>query len=62
LIPENIKSKEIERPPRRQRDLSDIAGTWSEDPAFDAALAEQDAAWQTHEGTEPDSSAGKANS
>ncbi len=27
---------------RRQRDLSDIAGTWNEDPAFDSALAAQD--------------------
>jgi plasmid stability protein len=27
---------------RRQRDLSDIAGTWCEDPAFDSALAAQD--------------------
>jgi plasmid stability protein len=26
----------------RQRDLSDIVGTWREDPAFDSALAEQD--------------------
>jgi len=25
-----------------QRDLSDIAGTWRKDPAFDAALAAQD--------------------
>lgn len=27
---------------RRQRDLSDIAGTWREDAAFDSALAAQD--------------------
>jgi plasmid stability protein len=27
----------------RQRDLSDIAGTWRKDPAFDTALGEQDA-------------------
>jgi len=27
----------------RQRDLSDIARTWHKDPAFDRALAEQDA-------------------
>jgi plasmid stability protein len=27
---------------RRQRDLSDIAGTWRKDAAFDNALAEQD--------------------
>jgi hypothetical protein len=26
----------------RQRDLSDIAGTWRKDPAFDKALAAQD--------------------
>jgi len=29
--------------PRRQRDLDDIAGTWRKDPAFDRALAAQDA-------------------
>lgn len=28
--------------PRRQRDLSDIAGTWKKDPAFDRALEAQD--------------------
>ncbi|MGA2570958.1 MAG: hypothetical protein ABSF23_10610 [Terracidiphilus sp.] len=28
--------------PRRQRDLGDIAGSWTDDPAFEAALAEQD--------------------
>ena len=27
---------------RRQRDLSDIAGTWKKDPVFDEAIAEQD--------------------
>jgi plasmid stability protein len=27
---------------RRQRDLSGMAGTWREDPAFDSALADQD--------------------
>jgi hypothetical protein len=27
---------------RRQRDLSDIAGTWRKDPEFDRALAAQD--------------------
>ena len=26
---------------RVKRDLSDIAGTWQEDPAFDNAIAEQ---------------------
>ena len=28
-------------PGMRKRDLSDIAGTWQEDPAFDSAIAEQ---------------------
>ena len=28
--------------PCRMRDVSDIVGTWVEDPVFDAALAEQD--------------------
>jgi hypothetical protein len=28
--------------PLRQRDLSDIAGTWQEDPDFDQAIADQD--------------------
>jgi hypothetical protein len=27
--------------PVRQRDLSDIAGSWEEDPEFDQAIAEQ---------------------
>lgn len=27
--------------PRKRRDLSDIVGTWVEDPAFDAAIADQ---------------------
>ncbi len=35
---------------RVKRDLSDIAGTWQEDPAFDSAIAEQqkidEAIWQ----------------
>jgi len=26
----------------KRRDLSDIVGTWEEDPAFDAAIADQD--------------------
>lgn len=29
-------------PRRRQRDLSQIAGTWREDPVFDSAIAAQD--------------------
>ncbi|HVR95778.1 MAG TPA: hypothetical protein VMW27_04140 [Thermoanaerobaculia bacterium] len=28
--------------PLRQRDLSDIAGAWQEDPEFDKAIADQD--------------------
>jgi len=28
--------------PRRKRDLSDLASSWREDPAFDSALAAQD--------------------
>jgi len=28
--------------PKKRRDLSDIVGTWIEDPAFDEALADQD--------------------
>lgn len=28
--------------PRKRRDLSDVAGTWIEDPEFDAAIADQD--------------------
>jgi len=35
---------------RVKRDLSDIAGTWQEDPAFDSAIAEQqkidEASWR----------------
>ena len=29
--------------PRRQRDLGDLAGSWRDDPVFEAALAAQDA-------------------
>lgn len=32
----------VENPPKKRRDLSDIAGTWVEDEAFDAAIADQD--------------------
>ncbi len=28
--------------PTRQRDLSDIAGSWREDPVFNSAVADQD--------------------
>jgi hypothetical protein len=29
--------------PRRQRDLTGLAGRWRDDPEFDAAIAAQDA-------------------
>jgi hypothetical protein len=29
-------------PPKKMRDLSDLAGTWVEDPEFDKFMAEQD--------------------
>ena len=32
----------ISEGPRRQRDLGDLAGTWRDDPVFEAALAAQD--------------------
>jgi hypothetical protein len=32
----------IKGEPRKRRDLSDIAGTWKPDKAFESALAEQD--------------------
>jgi hypothetical protein len=32
----------VSRERGRQRDLSDVAGTWREDPAFDGTLAAQD--------------------
>jgi hypothetical protein len=28
--------------PRRRRDLTDVAGSWEEDPAFDSAIEAQD--------------------
>lgn len=31
----------VSRPCQKKRDLSDIAGTWEEDPEFDAALEDQ---------------------
>jgi hypothetical protein len=45
-----------------RRDLSDIAGTWADDPALDAALAEQDTVWPTGDHAESDSAARRANS
>jgi hypothetical protein len=44
---------------RYRRDLGEIAGSWVDDPAFDATLAEQDTIWQTQEGAEADSAAEK---
>lgn len=38
---------------RRQRDLSDIAGTWVDDPTFEAALADQDSILPFREDLEP---------
>ena len=32
----------VNTPVRQQRDLSDIAGSWQEDPAFDKAISDQD--------------------
>jgi hypothetical protein len=37
-----IRGAGLSEAPLRQRDLSDIAGTWQEDPEFDQAIADQD--------------------
>jgi len=37
-----IQGAGLGKTPLRQRDLSDIAGTWQEDPEFDQAIADQD--------------------
>ena len=37
-----IRGAGLGETPLRQRDLSDIAGTWQEDPEFDQAIADQD--------------------
>ena len=37
-----VRGAGLSHSPRRQRDLSDIVGSWKKDPAFDKALAEQD--------------------
>jgi len=58
----DVKSIEIDQLPRRQRDLGDIAGNWADDPAFEAALADQDTTLQIGDGAESDSAAGKAGS
>lgn len=62
MIPENDTSREIERLPRRKRDLSDIAGTWLEDPVFDSALEEQDTVWPSDKAAKSGTTAEKANS
>lgn len=36
-----VRGAGLEARERIKRDLSDIAGTWQEDPAFDSAIAEQ---------------------
>ena len=37
-----VRGAGLSQQQRRQRDLSDVAGTWQEDPAFDEAVAAQD--------------------
>jgi len=37
-----IRGTGLGEAPVRQRDLSDVAGTWQEDPDFDDAVADQD--------------------
>jgi len=37
-----VRGAGLSEAPVRMRDLSDIAGTWQEDPEFDQAVAEQD--------------------
>ena len=37
-----IRGTSLSETPVRRRDLSDIAGTWQEDPELDQAIAEQD--------------------
>jgi hypothetical protein len=37
-----IRGAGLGEPALRLRDLSDIAGTWQEDPVFNEAIAEQD--------------------
>jgi hypothetical protein len=42
LKPLPMPSSEIALSTGRQRDLSDLAGTWVDDPAFDQAIRDQD--------------------
>ena len=37
-----VRGAGVDEPRCRQRDLSEIAGSWRKDPAFDKALAAQD--------------------
>jgi len=37
-----IRGAGLSEAPVRMRDLSEVAGTWQEDPEFDQAIAEQD--------------------
>jgi hypothetical protein len=37
-----IRGAGLSEAPVRMRDLSEIAGTWQEDPEFDQAVSEQD--------------------
>jgi hypothetical protein len=53
---------EIDAPRVPRRDLSDVTGTWIDDPAFDAAVAEQDIIWPGRETAKPDNTAGEAHS
>ncbi|MGB0065303.1 MAG: hypothetical protein WBP85_12725 [Terracidiphilus sp.] len=36
-----VRGAGLSEPERVKRDLSDIAGTWQEDPAFDSAIRDQ---------------------
>jgi hypothetical protein len=36
-----VRGAGLGQDPVRRRELGDIAGTWAEDPAFDAAIKEQ---------------------
>lgn len=59
--PAKLIERAVEAIPSR-RDLSDIVGTWVEDPAFDSALAEQNAFSQMSESAKSDSAATEASS
>ncbi|MBV8202601.1 MAG: hypothetical protein JOZ15_18450 [Acidobacteria bacterium] len=42
VIESLVRGAGLGETPRRYRDLSDIVGTWVEDPEFDRAIADQD--------------------